>query len=155
MDVVRTGEYVLARPAGWSDRTTTALLAPPTPGGFVPNLVVTREPLCESMGLGGFAEGHANLIREHATSFVVVSSEEARLGGERALLRLVRWQVAEHEPVLQLQAFCVRDGQGYALIGTAAERDFAKAEPSFRAALEAFRFRDPDAEAPLDGGGLR
>ena len=45
---------------------------------------------------------------------------------------------------VQLQAFCTRDGIGYAFVATAAEDGFAAAEPAFRAALAGFRF-DGDA----------
>ena len=54
---VATGHFALPLPAGWADRTAVTLLAPLEPDGFAPNVVVTREPLCANLGLGGFADG--------------------------------------------------------------------------------------------------
>uniref|UniRef100_UPI00397CF102 hypothetical protein n=1 Tax=Salmonella sp. SAL4446 TaxID=3159901 RepID=UPI00397CF102 len=80
-----------------------------------------RERLCEGMGLGGFADGHGNLIMEHAPSYAVLSTQHGELDGERALVRTVRFSVGQAPPVMQLQVFCVLDGFGYALIGTAGD----------------------------------
>jgi hypothetical protein len=44
---------------------------------------------------------------------------------------------------VQLQAFLVRDGLGYALCGTASEAAFPEAEPAFREALDGLRFATP------------
>jgi hypothetical protein len=134
-------------PDGWSERTATSLIAPPAGDGYAPNVVVTRERLCDGMGLGGFADGHGNLIQEHAPSYAVLATEHGEIDGERALLRTVRFSVGQAPPVLQLQAFCVRDGYGYAVIGTAGEESFAEAEPVFRATLESFRFTRETARA--------
>ena len=41
---------------------------------------------------------------------------------------------------MQLQAFFVRDGLGYAICGTATEQAFPEAEPAFREALDGLRF---------------
>jgi hypothetical protein len=136
--------YRIAVPAGWVDRSVTTLTAPPTDDGYVPNVVVTREALCHGMGLGGFADGYANLLSDQVSSYRVLATEHAEIGGERALLRTVRWQLGQEEPVVQLQAFCARAGIGYAFVATAAEDGFADAEPAFREALAGFRF-DQDA----------
>ena len=74
----------------------------------------------------------------------MLATEHAEIGGERALVRTVRWQLGDEQPVVQLQAFCTRDGIGYAVVATAAEDGFAAAEPAFREALAGFRF-DEDA----------
>ena len=51
MATVRTDAYQLPLPAGWSDRTAVTLVAPAAADGSVPNLVITREALCDGMGL--------------------------------------------------------------------------------------------------------
>ena len=48
---------------------------------------------------------------------------------------------------MQLQAFFVRDGLGYAICGTATEAAFAEAEPAFRGVLDGLRFAGPGAAA--------
>ena len=49
---------------------------------------------------------------------------------------------------MQLQAFFVRDGLGYAICGTATEAAFAEAEPAFREVLDGLRFAAPGAAEP-------
>lgn len=137
---VGTADYSLPLPEGWTDRTAVTLVAPPTEDGFQANVVVTREPLCQGLGLGGFADGHGALIRQHATEFALLDSDHVEVDGERCLLRTVRWRAGDRPAVMQLQAFLVRDGYGIAVIGSAAAERFAEAEPHLRRAIEGFRF---------------
>ena len=143
---VRATTFELPLPEGWRDRTAVTIVGPPAAGGYIPNLVVTAEPLCANMGLGGFAEGSANLQRQHASEWAVLSSEHGPVGGERGLIRIVRWRMGDQPVLVQLQAYCVRDGVGYALVGTATEDGFAGAEPQLRAVVEGFRFEGARAE---------
>jgi len=55
-------------------------------------------------------------------------------------VRMVRFRVGESEPLVQLQAFTLRDGLGYTICGTATELAFESAEPAFREALDGMRF---------------
>jgi hypothetical protein len=137
---VRTADYELPLPDGWSDRTAVTLAAPVTADGYVPNLVVTREPLCAGLGLGGFADGQRNILRDQADEFAVLSTEHGEVGGERAVIRVVRWRIGDEQRVMQLQAFCLHAGLAYALIGTASDTMFGEAEPAFREAVAGFRF---------------
>jgi hypothetical protein len=140
---VRTDAYQLPLPAGWSDRTAVTMAAPAAADGSVPNLVITREALCDGMGLAGFADGHANLMRDQVDAYELLSNGWELLDGERTLVRMVRFQVADSPVLVQLQAFFVRDGLGYAICGTATEQAFAEAEPAFREALDGLRFAAP------------
>jgi hypothetical protein len=142
---VRTDAYLLPLPAGWSDRTAVTLSAPAAADGSVPNLVITREALCEGMGLAGFADGHENLLRDQVDSFELLSNGWETIDGRRALVRMVRFRVGESEPLVQLQAFMLLDGLGYVICGTATEQAFEGAEPAFREALDGFRFATPEA----------
>ena len=92
MATVRTDAYQLPLPAGWSDRTAVTIAAPAAPDGSVPNLVITREALCDGMGLAGYADGHANLMRDQVDAFELLSNGWEELDGERALVRIVRFQ---------------------------------------------------------------
>jgi hypothetical protein len=145
---VRTDAYQLPLPASWSDRTAVTITAPAAADGSVPNLVITREALCSGMGLAGFADGHANLMRDQVERFELLSNGWEALDGERALIRVVRFQVGDSAPLMQLQAFFLRDGLGYAVCGTATEEVFAQFEPSFREVLDGLRFTVPDTAAP-------
>jgi hypothetical protein len=145
---VRTDAYQLPLPAGWSDRTAVTIAAPAAADGSVPNLVITREAMCAGMGLAGFADGHANLMRDQVDAYELLSNGWETLDGERALVRMVRFQVADSVPLVQLQAFLVRDGLGYAICGTATEQAFPEAEPAFREALDGLRFTASGEAAP-------
>ena len=147
MATVRTDAYQLPLPAGWSDRTAVTIVAPAAADGSVPNLVITREALCDGMGLAGYADGHANLMRDQVDGFELLSNGWEELDGQRALVRIVRFQVADTAPLVQLQVFLVRDGLGYAVCGTASETAFADAEPAFREVLDGLRFA-PGAPEP-------
>ena len=148
MATVRTDAFQLPLPAGWSDRTAVTLAAPAAADGSVPNLVITREVLCEGMGLAGFAEGHANLLRDQVDSFELLSNGWETVDGGRALVRMVRFRVGDSEPLMQLQAFTLRDGLGYVICGTATEPAFEDAEPAFREALDGLRFASPGESGP-------
>ena len=145
MATVRTDAYQLPLPAGWSDRTAVTIAAPAASDGSVPNLVITREALCDGMGLAGFADGHANLMRDQVDAYELLSNGWEALDGERTLVRMVRFQVADSPMLVQLQAFFLRDGLGYAICGTATEQAFPEAEPAFREALDGLRFAAPPA----------
>ena len=71
----------------------------------------------------------------------MVRSEETRIGGERAIVRLVRFRVGDQPALVQLQALLVRNDVGYAIVGTATEADFAAVEPQLRAAIDGFDLR--------------
>jgi hypothetical protein len=152
---VRTDAYELPLPAGWSDRTAVTLAAPAADDGSVPNIVITREALCAGMGLAGFADGHANLLRDQVDDFELLSNGWETLDGQRTLVRMVRFQVGESAPLVQLQAFIVHGGLGYAICGTATEQAFPAAEPAFREALDGLRFAAPPSEEPGDLRVLR
>jgi hypothetical protein len=136
---VSTADFELPLPEGWSDRTAVTLAGPVSVDGYVPNVVVTREALCSNLGLAAFADGHLRLLREHAEEVSVLSTDEARLGGTRALVRTVRFRVGDTPALVQLQAFVVANGTGYALVGTTGEQAFPHAEPELRAIMEGFR----------------
>jgi hypothetical protein len=145
---VRTDAFQLPLPAGWSDRTAVTIAAPAAPDGSVPNLVITREALCDGMGLAGYADGHANLMRDQVDAYELLSNGWEELDGERALVRIVRFTVADSPALVQLQAFFVRDGLGYVVCGTATEAAFPAAEGAFRGVLDGLRFSAPAASAP-------
>jgi hypothetical protein len=138
-DTVSTGDFELPLPAGCSDRTAVTLAGPASVDGYVPNVVVTREALCSSLGLAGFADGQLRLLRDHAEEVSVLSTEDTQLGGVRALVRTIRFRVGDSAPLVQLQAFLVAHGIGYSLMGTTGESAFADAEPGFRTVIEGFR----------------
>ena len=97
--------------------------------------------------LGGFADGHAHLLRDQVDSFELLSNGWETVAAQRALVRMVRFRVGESEPLVQLQAFTLRDGLGYVICGTATELAFESAEASFREAIDGLRFATPESGA--------
>ena len=148
MATVRTDAYQLPLPAGWSDRTAVTIVAPAAADGSVPNLVITREALCAGMGLAGFADGHANLMRDQVDAYELLSNGWEAVDGERALVRTVRFTVADSAPLERLNTVFGRDGDVDVICGTATEGAFAEAEPLFREVLEGLRFAAPGAAEP-------
>jgi hypothetical protein len=136
---VRLNELELPLPEGWCDRTVLTIAGPADEGGVVSNVVVTREPLCAGMGLGGFADGHLRLLELQVDEIEVLSTEHATVDGQRALVRTVRFRVGDERPLVQLQAMLVVDGVGHAVIGTASAEGFAAVEPVLRRLLDGFR----------------
>ena len=133
-----TAAFRLPLPDGWADHTAVTLAGPVGADGAVPNIVVTQAMLCASMGLGGFADGQQNLLRDQTNTYELLSNEHADVAGESALIRMIRFTVGESDPLRQLQAFLVQDGVGYAITCTTSEAGFAQAEADFRACIDGF-----------------
>ena len=53
---ITAGPVSIPRIDGWDDRTMLTMVGPNTEGAQ-PNVVVTREALCDNLGLGGFSSG--------------------------------------------------------------------------------------------------
>jgi hypothetical protein len=133
---VRTDAFSLPLPAGWDDRTVVTL-AGPDADGFAPNVVVTREALCDHMGLGAFAEGWQSRLADEVPVTPLAPVEHGEVGGRRAQIRTVSW----HATGLRLTqiAFLFVDGDhGYAIVGTCADWRFAELEPVFRGIAAGF-----------------
>jgi hypothetical protein len=81
----------------------------------------------------------------------VLSTEEAQLGRTRALVRTVRFRIGDAPALVQLQAFVVGSGMGYALVGTTGEDGFADAEPAFRSIFDGFRLQGEAATLERPG----
>ena len=88
-------------------------------------------------------------MRDQVDAYELLSNGWEALDGERTLVRIVRFQIGDSAPFVQVQAFFVRDGLGYVICGTATEEAFPEAEPAFRAALDGLRFAT-STETPPD-----
>ena len=88
-------------------------------------------------------------MRDQVDAFELLSNGWETLDGERTLVRMVRFQVADSAPLVQLQAFFVRDGLGYAHLRHG-HRAGVSRRPSraFREALDGLRFAAPAETAP-------
>ncbi len=134
---VRTDAFSLPLPAGWSDRTVVTL-AGLDADGYAPNVVVTREVLCDHMGLGAFADGWQSRLADEVPVSALAPIEHAEIGGRRAQIRTVSWHAAGLR--LTQMAFLFVDGDhGYAIVGTCTDWRFGEIEPVFRDVAARFR----------------
>jgi hypothetical protein len=134
---VRAGSVSLPLPAGWEDRTVLTI-AGPLVAGISPNVVVTRETLCDNMGLGGFAGGWVSRLGDELPVRERRPVEHVHVAGQRAQLRCVEWEAAG-TAVVQLVALFCAGGSGYAAVCTAPASEFDALEPSFRRLIAGLR----------------
>lgn len=138
MSEVRTDAFALPLPEGWADRTVVTLAGPADEFGYAPNIVVTRERLCDHMGLGGFSEGWQALLDDQVPVTLLAPVEHTEIAGRRANVRTVAWSAAGVS--LAQIAFLFVDGElGYAIVGTCTEERFAEYEPVFRQVAAGFQ----------------
>ena len=135
---VGTDAYRLPLPDGWADRTAVTISGAASADGVVPNVVVTRQLLCASLGLGGFADGQQNLMRDEVDRYELLANEHREVAGARALVRTVRFALGGGPPLRQQQAFLLHEGSGYTISCTASESGFDEVEPAFAAILDGF-----------------
>ena len=134
---IRTGGFSLPVPAGWDDRTVPTLTGP-TVDGVATNIVVTRERLCDHMGLGAFAAGWVARLREELPVRELRPPQEAGTAGVRSQVRTLAIEV-DDVSVVQLVALFVTADHGYAVVGTAAQAALADLDDAFRTTVEALR----------------
>ena len=135
---VGTGAYRLPLPDGWADRTAITIAGAASADGVVPNVVVTRQLLCTSLGLGGFADGQQNLMRDEVDRYELLANEHREVAGERALVRTVRFELGGGPSLRQQQAFLLHEGSGYTISCTASDACFDELEPTFASILDGF-----------------
>jgi hypothetical protein len=136
MGEVRTDAFAFPLPAGWLDRTVVTITGPGD-DGYAPNIVVTREALCDHMGLGAFSSGWVNRLAEEVPVEELRGVEHVTLAGRRAHLRVVGWGAVGLR-LRQIAALSVIGEEGWAIVGTATEWQFEELEQQFRALLERF-----------------
>ena len=139
---VRAGTVSLPLPEGWEDRTVLTISGPAI-GGVAPNVVVTREVLCDHMGLGGFAMGWVNRLADELPVHEDRPVEHGHVAGRRAQIRVVSWSAAGTH-VRQLCALFCTEVAGYAVVCTAPVDAFDALEPSFRELLAGLRLELPE-----------
>ena len=135
---VGTDAYRLPLPDGWADHTAITIAGAASSDGVVPNVVVTRQVLCQSLGLGGFADGQQNLMRDEVDRYELLANEHCEIAGARALVRTVRFELGGGAALRQRQAFLLHEGLGYTISCTASDAGFDDVEETFAAILKGF-----------------
>jgi hypothetical protein len=135
---VRTDAFALPLPEGWADRTVVTLAGPADVAGYAPNIVVTREALCDHMGLGGFSQGWQALLADQVPVTPLGPVEHTEIAGRPANVRIVSWAAAGVR-LTQIAFLFVDHEIGYAVVGTCTEDRFVEFEPVFRSVAAGFQ----------------
>lgn len=139
------GRLSLAVPEGWEDRSTVTLVGP-VRDGLAQNIVITRERLCDAMGLGAYSQGYVARVGEQVPVQQTAELEHVTIAGRRGHVRRLAWSAPDGDSVIairQLVGLFVDGDDAYAIVATGVEADEEALEPAFRAAL---------ASLAIDGG---
>ena len=134
---ITAGPVSLPRIEGWQDRTVITMVGPNTEGAQ-PNVVVTREALCDNLGLGGFSSGWVQKLADQVPVRETRNVEHIEISGAPAHLRGVEWEAAGLR-LRQLVGLTTIDGDGYAVICTVPSVQYDELEPTLRAVIEGTR----------------
>ena len=130
---------------GWEDRTVLTMVGPNTEGAQ-PNVVVTREALCDHMGLGGFSSGWVQKLADQVPVRETRDVEHIEISGAPAHLRLLEWEAAGLR-LRQLVGLTTIGDNGYAIVCTVPSAQFDELEPALRAVIDGTRIDGGDAAA--------
>jgi len=134
---VTSGTVTIPQPAGWQDRTVLTLVGPMVEGAQ-PNVVVTRERLCDNMGLGGFSSGWVQKLADQVPALESQPVEHIEISGAAGHLRLLEWEAAGLR-LRQLVGLTTIAGDGYAIVCTVPSVAYAAMEAELRAVIEGTR----------------
>ena len=130
---------------GWEDRTVLTLVGPATEGAQ-PNVVVTREALCDHMGLGGFSSGWVQKLADQVPVRETRDVEHIEISGAPAHLRVLEWEAAGLR-LRQLVGLTTIGDSGYAIVCTVPSALFDELEPDLRAVIDGTRIDAADPAA--------
>ena len=136
---VRTADFELPLPAGWSDRTAVTLAAPVASDGYAPNLVVTREPLPKGTSLRTFAGRQMTNVGKALPGFQLQGSRDETVGGRPAVTYDFSWE-GDSGPLAQRQVLVAVDDKIYCITYSLHRAEVAKAMPAFERILSTVTF---------------
>lgn len=138
---MRTDAFALPLPEGWTDRTVVTLAGSADEDGYAPNVVVTREVLCDHMGLGAFSQGWQTLLSDQVPVTPHGAVQQTEIAGRRANVRIVSWAAAGVH-LTQIAFLFVEGELGYAIVGTCTHDRFDEFEPVFRQVAAGFKLQE-------------
>ncbi|MGA0121998.1 MAG: DcrB-related protein [Gaiellales bacterium] len=141
---VAAGAVSVPLPPGWEDRTVPTIVGPAS-SGAQPNVVVTRETLCNSMGLGGFSTGWVQKLADQVPVLETRPVEHIAISGHPGHLRCVEWEAAGLR-LRQLVGLTTVGPDAYAIVCTVHSSDFDELEPTLRALIEGVEIGEGAAE---------
>jgi len=132
-------------PDGWRDASMLIVAAEaPSPSGVTPNIVVTREPLSDTLPTGRverleeFVERQIDGMREALTDFREIARR--RVTSERLTASLTIDWISDGVPVTQWLTYAYAN-ENTVVISTASagRKEFSDLEFRFRSILQSFR----------------
>lgn len=139
--------FVIEFPGSWMVTTeipgTVVAALSPQEGPedtFMENVVITAEKLPPDMTLSEYLDAVISVLSKTMAGFEVVKTGEAR--SDYCEFLWVTYHVALGKPdLVQNIHLTIRDGIGFAIIGSATPDSFEAYAPEFEAAVASFRFR--------------
>ena len=130
---ITAGPVSIPRIDGWDDRTMLTMVGPNTEGAQ-PNVVVTREALCDHLGLGAFSSGWVQKLADQVPVRETRDVEHIEISGAPAHLRLLEWEAAGLR-LRQLVGLTTIGDEGFAIVCTVPSAQFDELEPELRAVI--------------------
>jgi hypothetical protein len=122
---------------GWEDRTVLTMVGP-SADGAQPNVVVTRETLCDHMGLGAFSSGWVQKLADQVPVREAGDVEHIEISGSPAHLRILEWEAAGLR-LRQMVGLTTIGDDGYAVVCTVPSAQFEALEADLRAVIAGTR----------------
>ena len=131
-------------PDGWEDRTMMTLVGPTGPGGFAPNVVVTRERLPPGTRIEDYAQAQLKGASIELPGLQVLDEKATKLDGLPAIQRVQRFAAGARQ-IQQSQTFALGPDRAMVVTCSAQREDFERCPPAFEKVLGTLRFFAPSA----------
>lgn len=127
-------------PAGWIDRSTVTLIAPPE-DGFSANVVIGRDPFGLDVELDQYVDDQIAVFKKQSSGYKLKSKTPTELSGQAAIRLEHSFLLQSGVPLLQVQVYTVGpDGVITVALTDLAER-FEAQRSTFDDVLESIEVR--------------
>lgn len=148
----RSDQVAFEAPESWEDKTIVAFAAPPTPGKFSPNVVMTKEALKSGESLRSYADRQIMELARRLEGFDLIESGERTVGGLNALEYRFSW-TSEHAELHQHTVMVAPKDQVLTFTGTATHEDDASLDEAMVHLLSTISFPTAAPHSPYGSGG--
>jgi hypothetical protein len=126
-------------PDDWEDKTIVAFSAPPQPGKFSPNVVMTKDTLKSSETLRSYADRQIMELARRLEGFELVESGDRDVGGRPAMEYRFTWK-SEHAELHQHSVILAVGTQILSFTGTAIHDDEGALEEAMQRVLGSVKY---------------
>ena len=130
-------------PAGWQDKTVTALVFPEYAASSDASLTVTRDPAAkQSPSLPAYVDKQLIDMARTCSQFDLIQREDVTLHGVQAQSIEYTWRRPDGKSVRQLQLVMLTSSRDALMFtGTALADDYPRYQDVLKRAILSFRFR--------------